>query len=59
MIAHAQEEDPSLLDDALQSKVLITTPVTLLAFLKAVAYGWQQQAMSENARQIADVGKEL
>ena len=58
-VAAAFEEDPSLLDDALQSKVLITTPVTLLALLKAVAYGWQQQAMSENARQIADEGKEL
>ena len=58
-VAAAFEEEPSLLDDALQSKVLITTPVTLLAFLKAVAYGWQQQAVSENARQIAAVGKEL
>ncbi len=58
-VAAAFEEEPSLLDDALQSKVLITTPVTLLAFLKAVAYGWQQQAVSENARQIAAEGKEL
>ena len=58
-VAAAFEEEPSLLDDALQSKVLITTPVTLLAFLKAVAYGWQQQAMSENARHIAAVGKVL
>ena len=58
-IAAAFEEEPSLLDDALQSKVLIVTPVTLLALLKAVAYGWQQQAVSENARQIAAVGKEL
>ena len=58
-VAAAFEEDPNLLDNALQSKVLITTPVTLLALLKAVAYGWQQQAMSENARQIADEGKEL
>ena len=58
-VAAAFEEDPSLLEYALQSKVLITTPVTLLAFLKAVAYGWQQQAMSENARQIAEEGKEL
>ena len=58
-VAAAFEEDPSLLEYALQSKVLITTPVTLLAFLKAVAYGWQQQAVSENARQIAAVGKEL
>ncbi len=58
-VAAAFEEDPSLLEYALQSQVLITTPVTLLAFLKAVAYGWQQQAVSENARQIAAVGKEL
>lgn len=58
-VAAAFEEEPSLLDDALQSKVLIVTPVTLLALLKAVAYGWQQQAVSENARQIAAVGKEL
>ena len=58
-VAAAFEEEPSLLDDALQSKVLITTPITLLAFLKAVAYGWQQQAVSENARQIAAEGKEL
>ena len=58
-VAAAFEEEPSLLDDALQSKVLITTPVTLLALLKAVAYGWQQQAMSENARHIAAEGKEL
>ena len=58
-VAAAFEEEPSLLDDALQSKVLIATPVTLLALLKAVAYGWQQQAMSENARQIAAEGKEL
>ena len=58
-VAAAFEEEPSLLDDALQSKVLITTPVTLLVFLKAVAYGWQQQAVSENARQIAAEGKEL
>ena len=58
-VAAAFEEDPSLLEYALQSKVLITTPVTLLAFLKAVAYGWQQQAVSENARQIAAAGKEL
>ena len=58
-VAAAFEEDPSLLEYALQSKVLITTPVTLLAFLKAVAYGWQQQAVSENARQIAAGGKEL
>ena len=58
-VAAAFTEEPNLLDDALKSKVLIATPVTLLALLKAVAYGWQQQAVSENARQIAATGKEL
>ena len=58
-VSAAFVEEPNLLDDALKNKVLIATPVTLLALLKAVAYGWQQQAMSENARQIADEGKEL
>ena len=58
-VSAAFAEEPNLLDDALKSKVLIATPVTLLALLKAVAYGWQQQAMSENARQIADEGKKL
>ena len=52
-------EEPNLLDDALKSKVLIATPVTLLALLKAVAYEWQQQAVSKNARQIAATSKEL
>ena len=58
-VSAAFVEEPNLLDDALKNKVLIATPVTLLALLKAVAYGWQQQAMSENARQIADEGKKL
>jgi DNA recombination protein RmuC len=55
----AFERDPSLLEYGFQQRVLITTPVTLLALLKAVAYGWQQQQISENARQIAEQGKEL
>lgn len=58
-VSAAFVEEPNLLDDALKNKVLIATPVTLLALLKAVAYGWQQQAVSENARQIAATGKEL
>ena len=58
-VAAAFEEVPRLLDDALQRKVLIATPVTLLALLKAVAYGWQQQEVSENGRQIANEGEEL
>jgi len=58
-LAAAFEADASLLDDALAQKVLPAGPVTLLAVLKAVAYGWRQQELSENARQIAAEGKLL
>lgn len=51
--------DPGLLDFAIDQRVLITTPVTLLALLKAVAYGWQQHQLTENSRRIADQGKDL
>jgi len=51
--------DDSLLEYAINQQVLITSPVTLLALLKAVGYGWQQVAMSENARHIAQEGKAL
>lgn len=55
----AFELDPGLLDFAINQRVLITTPVTLLALLKAVAHGWQQHQITENSRKIAEQGKEL
>jgi len=55
----AFEEDPALMEYALEQHVLIASPVTLYGLLKAVAYGWQQQAVAENARAIAQEGREL
>jgi len=55
----AFEVDPSLYEYAMEQHVLLTTPVTLLALLKAVAYGWQQNQITENARQIARQGQEI
>lgn len=55
----AFEFDAELLQYAIEKKVLICSPVNLLALLKTVAYGWQQQQITENANQIAQEGKEL
>lgn len=58
-LSAAFQQDEALLDDALQSNILIASPVTLLALLKAVGYGWQQILLADNARKIAEEGKTL
>jgi len=55
----AVEQDPALIEDAFDRRVLLATPVTLVALLKAVAYGWQQKQASENAEQVIEAGRQL
>ncbi|WP_162844931.1 DNA recombination protein RmuC [Pontivivens insulae] len=55
----ALSEDPTLFEDAIRSKVIVATPTTLIALLKSVAYGWQQERMSENAQAATDLAQEL
>lgn len=55
----ALERRPDLHADAMREHVLIATPTLLVALLRAVAYGWQQEDLAANARQIAMVGREL
>jgi DNA recombination protein RmuC len=57
--AAAIERDPQLFEDAFRNKILIVTPTTLIALAKAIAVGWQQENIAENARKIADLGREL
>ena len=55
----ALEKDPELLDWAMQQKVVIATPNTLLALLKTVAMGWREVQLAEEARRIGALGQEL
>ncbi len=58
-LAPALEHDPSLLEHSITHKVHIATPTTLVTMLRTAQYAWQQEALSENARAVFELGREL
>ena len=59
LVSSAMEADPSIMDYAFSKRVALASPVTLWSVLKTVAFSWQQDVLTEDAKRLFDLGKDL
>lgn len=59
LLTSALQEDPGLLEYSMNRGVMLASPLTLIALLRAISYGWQQETVARNAQEISDLGRQL